>query len=131
MVQDQGKQKLPLGPRIAACKMDRSGLGISQQPMDPETSPSTFSRREALRTIVFSSSALFASGLSARAAGPPSADFGNDGLHFLAVGDFGSGKAGQVQVAQQMNAFAGKLGKPLTAVLALGDNFYDHLEPAR
>ncbi|HVJ45110.1 MAG TPA: metallophosphoesterase [Luteolibacter sp.] len=99
--------------------------------MNPIPLSSAFSRREAIRTIVFSSSALLASGISSKAAELPAKDFGKDGLHFLAVGDFGSGKEGQIQVAKQMNAFAGKLGAPLTAVLALGDNFYDHLEPAR
>jgi tartrate-resistant acid phosphatase type 5 len=99
--------------------------------MKPDSTPNLFTRRDALRTFVFSSGALFASSLSSRAAGAPASDFGDDGLHFLALGDFGSGNKGQVAVARQMNEFAGKLGKPLTAVLALGDNFYNHLETER
>jgi predicted MPP superfamily phosphohydrolase len=58
-------------------------------------------------------------------------DFGTDGLHLLAVGDYGTNNDKQRQVAKTMNDFAGKLGSPLTAVLALGDNFYGHLTPER
>jgi tartrate-resistant acid phosphatase type 5 len=91
----------------------------------------SFRRRDVIKTLVFSSAALGAGWPSRSAAALPEVKFGKDGIHFLAVGDFGTGNAPQKQVAERMNAFAGKLGSPLTAVLALGDNFYNHLEPAR
>lgn len=78
-------------------------------------------RRQAIRnTLVFSSALLTArwAGL-ARAAQP-----GADGMHLLALGDFGMGDKHQAAVAAAMTAFARKLNQPLTAVLALGDNFY-------
>lgn len=93
--------------------------------------PSPFSRRDVIKTLVFSSAALGAAWPLRGQAADPKIGFGKQGMHFLAVGDFGSGKAGQTQVARQMNDFAAKLGEPLTAVLALGDNFYGMLEPAR
>jgi tartrate-resistant acid phosphatase type 5 len=99
--------------------------------MNPSGPPSSLSRRDAIKTLVFSSALLAAGRPGLGHASAANTVFGKDGLHFLAVGDFGSGKAGQQQVAKAMDEFAGKLGTPLTAVLALGDNFYDHLEPAR
>ncbi|WP_264514147.1 metallophosphoesterase [Luteolibacter rhizosphaerae] len=89
-------------------------------------------RRSALKTgLIFSSAFLTAGWQSRLHAAGPRTDFGKKGMHFLAVGDYGTGKGGQVKVAQRMNEFAGKLDAPLTAVLALGDNFYNMLEPAR
>jgi len=92
---------------------------------------SAVSRRDVIKTLVFSSAALGAGWPSRAAAAPLAGDIGKGGIHFLAVGDFGTGNAAQQQVARQMNDFAGKLGSPLTAVLALGDNFYNHLDMAR
>ena len=97
---------------------------------DPTESPS-FSRRDLIKTLVFSSAALGAGWPSVSKAADPKTDFGKQGVHFLAVGDFGSGKEGQTQVARKMNEFAAGLGEPLTAVLALGDNFYNMLTPER
>ena len=97
---------------------------------DPTESPS-FSRRDLIKTLVFSSAALGAGWPSASKAADPKTDFGKKGVHFLAVGDFGSGKEGQTQVARKMNEFAAGLGEPLTAVLALGDNIYNMLTPER
>lgn len=91
----------------------------------------SFRRRDVIKTLVFSSAALGAGWPSRSSAAQPEVKFGKDGVHFLAVGDFGTGNAAQKQVAERMNDFAGKLGSPLAAVLALGDNFYNHLEPAR
>jgi tartrate-resistant acid phosphatase type 5 len=90
------------------------------------------SRREALsRTILFSSSLTAAGWLPRGHAAGPATDFPDEGAHFLALGDFGTGNASQAAVSKQMAAFAQKLGRPLTAVLALGDNFYGKLEPER
>jgi tartrate-resistant acid phosphatase type 5 len=99
--------------------------------MKQSTDISSFSRRDIIKTLVFSSAALGAGWPASSQAAMPAVDFGKDGMHFLAFGDFGSGNAAQKQVAQQMNEFASKLGSPLEAVLALGDNFYNHMEPAR
>ena len=97
------------------------------------SSSSSLSRRDILKSgLIFSSGLLVAGWQSrARAAGGPRTDFGKKGLHFLAVGDYGTGNDKQKKVAARMNEFAGKLDAPLTAVLALGDNFYGKLEEAR
>lgn len=89
------------------------------------------SRRDVIKTLIFSSASLGASWPVRGLAKEGETNLGEDGLHFLAVGDFGTGNAAQRKIAEQMNTFAGKLGTPLTAVLALGDNFYNKLEPAR
>ncbi len=89
-------------------------------------------RREALKAGLIFSSGFLASGWGSRLHGAEAAtSFGKGGLHFLAVGDYGTGKEDQVKVARRMNDFAGKLGAPLTAVFALGDNFYNDLQPPR
>ncbi len=96
-------------------------------------SPSTdnlITRREAIRkTVVFSTAMLVAGWLPRLHAQPPLASA--NGIHLLAVGDFGTKEGGQVAVARQMAAYARKLGQPPAAVLALGDNFYDALTPDR
>lgn len=90
------------------------------------------SRRDALkRTVVFSTGLLTAGWLNSLQAKSPDTKFSKEGLHFLALGDFGSGNTHQKAVAQQMAEFAKKLNAPLTAVLALGDNFYNKLETER
>lgn len=92
-------------------------------------SPQLLTRREAIRrTILFSSSLLAASWLPA---GPATTEFPADGLHLLAVGDFGSKNENQTAVAQAMARFARELRQPLAAVLALGDNFYGRMVPER
>lgn len=88
-------------------------------------------RREALkRTVIFSSGLLTAGWLSGKSQ-EPQIKFPKDGLHFLAMGDFGTGNDHQRAVARQMATFSKKLNAPLTAVLALGDNFYGKLIPER
>jgi len=85
-------------------------------------------RREAIkRTVVFSTGAVLANWLGPWRAKAAATEFSDQGMHLLALGDFGSGKANQVAVARQMAAFAKKLNAPLAAVLALGDNFYQRL----
>jgi hypothetical protein len=79
------------------------------------------SRRDAIRKTVCFSSALFAGNLVSRLNAQPQRP---GGLHLLAVGDFGSANKEQVDVANQMSAYAQGLNTPLAAVLALGDNFY-------
>ncbi|MBS0658765.1 MAG: metallophosphoesterase [Verrucomicrobia bacterium] len=91
--------------------------------------PVPITRREAIRrTLLFSSSLLAANWLPA---GPAATDFGPDGMHLLAFGDFGSKNENQAAVAQAMARFARQLRRPLTAVLALGDNFYGRMVPER
>jgi len=85
-------------------------------------------RREALRkTLVFSTGLMTASQLNQLQAQPPLIDCPDQGLHFLAIGDYGTGRANQAAVARQMAEFSKKLGAPLAGVLALGDNFYGNL----
>ncbi len=94
---------------------------------------SSISRREAIKSTLLYSSGILTAGWASRlqALTPPKTDFGADGLHLLAFGDYGTNNDKQRQVAACMNDFAGRLGSPLTAVLALGDNFYGHLTPER
>lgn len=88
-------------------------------------------RRDAIKkTILFSTGMLTAGWLQGRTH-EPKTSFPKDGLHFLALGDFGTGNERQAAVARQMAAFAKKLNSPLTAVLALGDNFYGKMTPER
>ena len=83
------------------------------------------SRRDAIRKTVCYSSAMFAGNLLSRVGAQPSFPIAPaGGLHLLAVGDFGSANQEQIDVANQMSAFAKSLNTPLAAVLALGDNFY-------
>jgi tartrate-resistant acid phosphatase type 5 len=90
------------------------------------------SRRDALkRTVLFSTGLLTAGWLNRLSAQTARTEFPDKGLHFLAIGDYGSGNLHQTAVAAQMAAFAKKLDTPLHAVLALGDNFYGRLTPDR
>jgi tartrate-resistant acid phosphatase type 5 len=95
-----------------------------------EQTPHLVTRRHALKTTLLFGSGLLAQGLGCRlsAAEPAPSQF-KGGIHVLAFGDFGTANDKQRQVAQQMHTFAGKLGAPLSGVLALGDNFYGHLTP--
>lgn len=91
---------------------------------------SSITRREALKSTILFSTGLLAAGWTSRLHGAETkTDFGSGGIHLLAVGDYGTANDKQKQVADCMNDFAGKLGSPLTAVLALGDNFYGNLMP--
>lgn len=101
--------------------------------MNGNESKSSMTRREALRSGVLFSTGLLASGAWGRVrAAAPTTRFAGNGIDLLAFGDFGSkGDLRQVTVAKQMAEFAGKLHMPLTAVLALGDNFYREITPTR
>lgn len=90
-------------------------------------------RRDALKTsVLFSTGLLTADWFSSAAhAQEPQTKFSKNGLHFLALGDFGTGNETQRKVSRQMASFAKKLDAPLTSVLALGDNFYKQLTPDR
>jgi len=90
-------------------------------------------RRDALRSGVLFSTGLLASGLWNRAgAAPATTRFAGSGIDLLAFGDYGTkGDERQKTVADRMAEFASKLDQPLTAVLALGDNFYRELTPQR
>lgn len=90
-------------------------------------------RREALRrTVVFAAGAAVAGRGTLLSAKPAAADLGSNGIHVLALGDYGTkGDANQQAVANAMATFAKSLDVPLSAVLALGDNFYRTLTPER
>jgi tartrate-resistant acid phosphatase type 5 len=94
---------------------------------------SRITRREALRkAVVFSTGAWAAGRFGHLRAEAPRTDFAKEGMHLLAFGDYGTkGNAEQVAVARGMAAFAPTLDQPLTAVLAMGDNFYRYLTPDR
>jgi tartrate-resistant acid phosphatase type 5 len=98
----------------------------------PANNSESITRREAIKkTILFSSSLLAMSGAWNLHAQPPSTEFPDSGLDFLALGDFGTGGVNQRAVAYTMAEFAKKLNRPLTGVFALGDNFYGLLTPER
>src|SRR4051812_21056412 len=96
----------------------------------PESPRPAMSRREAIKkTIIFSTGFwALADRLQAQT---PTTQFSDGGLDFLAIGDFGTGNVNQRAVAHAMAEFSKKLKRPLTAVLALGDNFYGKLMPER
>jgi hypothetical protein len=106
------------------------------QPLGDEVmktnSPHSLTRREALKKTLLFSTGLLASGrLASLRAQTPATTFSGEGIHLLALGDFGSGNAHQAAVARQMAELSKKLNPPLTAVMALGDNFYGKLTPDR
>lgn len=78
------------------------------------------SRRRALKTL-FCSSAVMALNLQTRRV---QAETAKDGLHFLAIGDFGTGAADQKAVSKAMQDFVAKNSLKSEAMLLLGDNFY-------
>jgi 3',5'-cyclic AMP phosphodiesterase CpdA len=90
-------------------------------------------RREAIRrAVVFSTGAWAASRMDLLRADAPRTAFAKEGIHLLALGDYGmKGNADQSMVARQMATFAKSLDKPLTGVLAMGDNFYRTITPNR
>jgi hypothetical protein len=91
-------------------------------------------RREALRRAVLFSTGVLATGkLGCATAGPPATTrFSGKGIDLLALGDFGtSGNRRQKSVADGMAEFAKALDQPLSAVLALGDNFYGKMSVER
>lgn len=77
-------------------------------------------RRDAIKTLFFSSAAM---GLNLQAMPAPS-QIGKNGLHFLAIGDFGTGSADQKAVAAAMGGFVSKNKLTPDGLLMLGDNFY-------
>lgn len=104
---------------------------VSMSIPTPTSAPIT--RREVLRrTVVFSTAAFVGGRASLLRARAPETKFDNRGIHLLAFGDYGSkGDANQTAVANAMAKFAKLLDQPLTAVLALGDNFYKEITPER
>src|SRR5262249_42205456 len=101
--------------------------------MSHPTEAARISRREALRrTVLFSTAALATGGRSFLRAKPVETNFESGGLDLLALGDYGTrGDVRQISVARAMSKFAKSLDQPLTAVLALGDNFYKPITPNR
>jgi tartrate-resistant acid phosphatase type 5 len=90
-------------------------------------------RREAIRgAVIFSTGAWAAGHMPGLRADAPQVDFSDDGLHVLALGDYGmKGNADQRAVADRMASFSRSLGAPLAAVLAIGDNFYRKITDKR
>lgn len=83
------------------------------------------------RSFIFSA-ALLTPGTITRLLGQPSAAVtAGEGMHVLAVADFGTADQNQIAVAQAMEKYAGQLPNKPTAVLALGDNFYGSMAPER
>ncbi len=68
-------------------------------------------RRKLIKKSFAFSSGLLAAGMLSKL-GIAQTAFPEQGMHLLAFGDFGSANAQQVQVAQQMAAFAKKLPAP-------------------
>jgi tartrate-resistant acid phosphatase type 5 len=91
------------------------------------------SRREAIRrTVLFSAGTLLAGSPRFAAAKSAAIESTEGAMHLLALGDFGTrGNSSQVAVATGMAKFAKSLDQPLSAVLALGDNFYKPITPDR
>ncbi len=83
-------------------------------------SDTSFSRRRAIKTL-FCSSAVMALNLRG---GQVRGGVKPDGLHFLAIGDFGTGSTDQKAVAAALQAFVVKHQLKPEALLLLGDNFY-------
>ena len=81
---------------------------------------SHMTRRRALKTL-FCSSAALALNLRPRLA---SAEVTKDAMHFLTIGDFGTGAVDQQDVAKAMQAFVAKNSLKPEALLLIGDNFY-------
>jgi tartrate-resistant acid phosphatase type 5 len=87
-------------------------------------------RREALKTTLLFSSNFLVGGLAGKlGAAEPETRFSPGGINLLAVGDYGTNNDKQRQVATQMASFTKELGRPLSCVLALGDNFYGNFTP--
>ena len=80
----------------------------------------SLSRRRTLKTL-FCSSAALALNLQNRSA---QAEVSKNGLHFLAIGDFGTGAADQKAVAKAMQDFAKNNSLKPEAMFMIGDNFY-------
>lgn len=78
------------------------------------------SRRRAIKTLFFSSAAM---ALNLQT-GTARAEIGRNGLHFLAIGDFGTGSTNQKAVAKAMQDFATKNSLTPDGLLMIGDNFY-------
>jgi len=104
---------------------------MSSPELDTIFAPIT--RREALRrTVIFSAGALLAGRQAFAKPTHPATKFDGEGIHLLALGDYGTGgNESQITVAKRMATYAKSLDKPLTAVLALGDNFYKPITPDR
>ena len=81
-------------------------------------------RRRTLQTL-FCSSVAMALNLTRRSAAAVEAD----GMHFLAIGDFGTGGKDQQTVAKAMQDFIAKNSLRPEGLLLLGDNFYGPANP--
>jgi hypothetical protein len=86
--------------------------------------PLPLTRRRTLQTL-FCSSVAMALNLTRRSAAAVEAD----GMHFLAIGDFGTGGKDQQTVAKAMQDFIAKNSLRPEGLLLLGDNFYGPSNP--
>lgn len=86
------------------------------------TSPA-IDRRRALKTL-FCSSAALALNLRSQSG---RAEVAREAMHFLAIGDFGTGAAGQKEVAQAMQQFVKSNAIKPEGLCLIGDNFYGNV----
>jgi tartrate-resistant acid phosphatase type 5 len=87
-------------------------------------SPSSFSRRRALKTIFCSSAAL---ALNVRR-DLVAADISKTDLHLMMIGDFGSQQEPQSAVARAMQRYVGTTEIKPAGLWLVGDNFYSKME---
>lgn len=87
------------------------------------TSPLT--RRRALRTLFCSSAALSLNLRPTTSNAAPA----TDALHFLGIGDFGTGSSDQKNVVTAMTAFLKKSSIKIEGMFMIGDNFYGPTHP--
>lgn len=83
------------------------------------------SRRRALKTLFCSSASLALNLQTGRA----QAAIAQGGLHFLAIGDFGTGGSDQAKVSKAMQDFMAKNSLKPDALFLIGDNFYGPAVP--
>ncbi|MDZ7291917.1 MAG: tartrate-resistant acid phosphatase type 5 family protein [candidate division KSB1 bacterium] len=117
---------------ISAARLpERTGnfpIGISAQPVQAKSIASADDQKSRKKKKKYKSDDK-SDGTRVRGARPvppfeiPAAIPGKRYVYFTAMGDWGNGNKGQQQVAQLMNAKAGR--DSLHFVLLLGDNFYD------
>lgn len=79
------------------------------------------SRRRAIQTLFCSSAAL---ALNVRSGQAAPTEVSKDALHVLMIGDFGTGAADQIKVAEGMKKFVADKNIRPEGLLLLGDNFY-------
>lgn len=97
---------------------------VSNRPHHGAGAAGRMSRRRALQTLFCSSAALALNLRGVRGESPTS----SDGLHLLAIGDFGTTGEFQEKVARSMQAFLDRTSIKTEGLLLLGDNFYSRVK---